>query len=153
MHGTKTYSIDSSSEGDDEDHPSIQAANQNPPPLDNTYVYRDFAREEDPAEKFVTAHAGHSNLIGHEDMRDLERQKLPAKLAAMLSDPGEFLISGAVNYLIVMCCFGLTKFFSLSLSTRITLLSSLHIRTPRYDRSNRLHHLDAPRPLLENTQP
>ena len=55
------------------------------------YVYRDFAQEEDPTERINANYAGHSSLISHEDetTRSLASQKLPAKLAAMLSDPGE----------------------------------------------------------------
>eukprot|EP00985_Skeletonema_marinoi_P018050 scaffold10022_cov156-Skeletonema_marinoi.AAC.7 len=53
------------------------------------YVYRDFAQEEDPTERINANYAGHSSLISHEDetTRSLANQKLPAKLAAMLSDP------------------------------------------------------------------
>jgi len=56
---------------------------------DAAYVYRDFAQEEDPTERINANYAGHSSLISHEDetTRSLASQKLPAKLAAMLSDP------------------------------------------------------------------
>lgn len=56
-------------------------------------VYHDYAQEEDPTEKIKGEYAGHSSLIEHEDetTRSLANQKLPAKLAAMLSDPGEFI--------------------------------------------------------------
>jgi len=52
-------------------------------------VYHDYAQEEDPTEKLNRDYAGHSSLIAHEDetTRSLANQKLPAKLAAMLSDP------------------------------------------------------------------
>ena len=56
-------------------------------------IYHDYAQEEDPTEKIKGEYAGHSSLIEHEDetTRSLANQKLPAKLAAMLSDPGEFI--------------------------------------------------------------
>jgi len=52
-------------------------------------VYHDYAQEEDPTERIKGEYAGHSSLIAHEDetTRNLANQKLPAKLAAMLSDP------------------------------------------------------------------
>jgi hypothetical protein len=42
-------------------------------------------------EKIAHTYANHSSLITHEDetTRNLACQKLPAKLAAMLSDPGK----------------------------------------------------------------
>ena len=60
-------------------------------------MYRDYAQEEDPTEKILNAHAGHysiSSFIPHEDetASNLASQKLPSKLGAMLTDPGEFLI-------------------------------------------------------------
>ena len=63
-------------------------------------VYHDYAQEVDPTEKIKGEYAGHSSLIEHEDetTRNLANQKLPAKLAAMLSDPGEF--NGTVSYIV-----------------------------------------------------
>jgi hypothetical protein len=93
---------------DDDGHSSSQhsnTANQNPPTPDNTtstsYVYRDYAQEEDPTEKILilNAHAGHfSSIIPHDEetASNLASQKLPSKLGAMLSDPGEFLIEALV---------------------------------------------------------
>jgi hypothetical protein len=78
------------------DNDYISSFNNNDNPLDS-YVYRDHAQEEDPMEKIVNTHnyAVHSSLITHEDetTRNLACQKLPAKLAAMLSDPGKYCFS------------------------------------------------------------
>ena len=67
------------------------APNSKPKPKEKapieTYVYRDFANAEP------------STLVGemchgddHMPPQSLQSQKLPSKLNAMLSDPGEFLI-------------------------------------------------------------
>lgn len=61
--------------------PNSKPRERDPAPIE-TYVYRDFARAE-PS----TINTGTS----HERMppQSLQSQKLPSKLAAMLSDPGE----------------------------------------------------------------
>lgn len=57
----------------------------------STYVYRDFANVRDPVQ--LGEMLG-SELV-HEQVppKKLQNQKLPAKLNAMLSDPGEWLLS------------------------------------------------------------
>ena len=59
----------------------------------STYIYKDYANEEDVTTKIMEEYAGLGcGIINHEDetTKNLMQQKLPAKLAAMLSDPGEF---------------------------------------------------------------
>ena len=75
------------------------------PTITSTDGYHDYAQEEDPTEKLNRDYAGHSSLIAHEDetTRSLANQKLPAKLAAMLSDPGEFV---CLCILVDLCVLG-----------------------------------------------
>jgi hypothetical protein len=64
----------------------------------STYIYKDYANEEDITTKIINEYADRDgsgvqgSIISHEDetTKNLMQQKLPAKLAAMLSDPGEF---------------------------------------------------------------
>ena len=51
-------------------------------PVSKAYVYRDFAQDD-------TDYGGDD--MPTTDGRGLSNQKLPAKLNAMLSDPGEFM--------------------------------------------------------------
>jgi hypothetical protein len=62
----------------------------------STYIYKDYANEEDITTKIINEYADRGSgvqgsIISHEDetTKNLMQQKLPAKLAAMLSDPGE----------------------------------------------------------------
>jgi hypothetical protein len=102
---TRRRENDDDDDDDDDDYhpPSSSSHKQQQQHTDNnnktknnstesdTYVYRDYAQEEDPMEKIAHTYANHSSLITHEDetTRNLACQKLPAKLAAMLSDPGK----------------------------------------------------------------
>lgn len=73
------------------DNPSDREdATSSSTPLEE-HVYHDYAQEEDPTGKINANYARHSSLITHEDetTKSLTIQKLPSKLAAMLSDPGE----------------------------------------------------------------
>lgn len=115
----------------------------------STYVYRDFANVRDPVQ--LGEMLG-SELV-HEQVppKKLQNQKLPAKLNAMLSDPGEWLLSyplsatssDRVNF---------TGHFSsiLSQPSHNNILCT-PFATQRRDLL--LHHLDAPRPLLLRCRP
>ena len=65
----------------------------------STYTYKDYAKEEDLTSKIINEYTERGSsvqgsIISHEDetTKNLMQQKLPAKLAAMLSDPGELLL-------------------------------------------------------------
>ena len=69
----------------DANKPSAAAAAPAPAaaaPVSKPYVYRDFAQDD-------TDYGGDD--VPTTDGRGLSNQKLPAKLNAMLSDPGEFI--------------------------------------------------------------
>ena len=58
-------------------------------PVSKAYVYRDFAQDD-------TDYGGDD--VPTTDGRGLSNQKLPAKLNAMLSDPGEFICNNICIY-------------------------------------------------------
>ena len=66
--------------------PNSKPREVEPAPVD-TYVYRDFANAEPSALNTGTCHK-------RMPPQSLQSQKLPSKLAAMLSDPGELLEPG-----------------------------------------------------------
>ena len=76
--------------------PPIAAPNSKPrekeqKPIE-TYVYRDFANAEE-----TTLDNGNCHGEGRVPAASLQSQKLPSKLAAMLSDPGELIHRGGFD--------------------------------------------------------
>jgi hypothetical protein len=85
----------SSSTNNSSSNPSNSSSNSTNNNNDSsTYTYKDYANVEDPTTKIINEYADRGvqgSIISHEDetTKNLMQQKLPAKLAAMLSDPGE----------------------------------------------------------------
>ena len=72
------------------DKPTAAAPVPAAAPVSKAYVYRDFAQDD-------TDYGGDD--MPTTDGRGLSNQKLPAKLNAMLSDPGEFICNNICLYL------------------------------------------------------